>query len=94
MPTVQKRTFSLPEEKASYIDSLVAAGTYESGSDVVSAGIEALQDRDATIEQWLREEVLPVAEAMEANPGRGVPLDQAMERLREHHKVQVRNSRK
>lgn len=94
MPTIRKRTFSLPEDEASYIDSLVAAGTYATSSDVVSAGLEALQDRNATIEEWLREEVLPVVDAMKADPSRGIPLELVMERLRQHHELQVRNGRK
>ncbi len=68
MPATAKRTVSLPVEQASYIDSLVESGAYASESDVVLAGLEALQDRDAEIERWLINDVLPVVEAMEADP--------------------------
>src|SRR5712672_781409 len=40
---VEKRMFTIPAEQASYIDQLVAAGTYASASAVVSAGLAALQ---------------------------------------------------
>ena len=58
MPSPEKRTFSLPAEQAGYIDSLVATGSYASGSEVVRAGLRALQERDAAVEKWLREEVV------------------------------------
>ena len=32
MPATTKRTFSLPDEQSHYIDSLVASGTYATGS--------------------------------------------------------------
>ena len=57
MADIEKRTFSLPSEHTAFIDSLVSSGTYASGSEVVRAGLRALQERDAAVEQWLREEV-------------------------------------
>jgi antitoxin ParD1/3/4 len=85
MSAAEKRTFSLPTEQASYIDSLVASGTYASASEVVRAGLRALQERDAAVERWLREEVIPVYDAMEANPARGIPAEQVMASIRKHH---------
>ena len=85
MSAVEKRTFSLPTEQASYIDSLVASGTYASASEVVRAGLRALQERDAAIERWLREEVVPVYDAMQADPARGIPVEQVLESIRTHH---------
>ena len=76
MPAVEKRTVSLPPAQASYIDSLVETGAFASASEVVRAGLRALQERDAAIERWLREEVVPVYDAMQADPGRGKPADE------------------
>jgi antitoxin ParD1/3/4 len=45
-----KRTFSLPEEQARFIDRQVASGGYASGSEVVRAGLRALQERDAAVD--------------------------------------------
>jgi antitoxin ParD1/3/4 len=75
MPSPEKRTFSLPSEQAGYIDTLVASGTYASGSEVVRAGLRALQERDAAVEKWLREEVIGVYDAMKSDPGRALPAD-------------------
>ncbi len=46
MTAVCKRTVSLPVEQASYIDAQVTAGIYASASEVVRAGLRALQERD------------------------------------------------
>jgi antitoxin ParD1/3/4 len=85
MSAVEKRTFSLPTEQASYIDSLVDSGTYASASEVVRAGLRALQERDAAVERWLREEVVPVYDAMQADPARGIPAEEVMESIRTRH---------
>ena len=57
MPGTEKRTFSLPAEHAAFIDAKVKSGSYASGSEVVRAGLRALQERDAAVERWLREDV-------------------------------------
>jgi antitoxin ParD1/3/4 len=72
MSAVQKRTFSLPGEQADYVDGLVETGAYASASEVIRAGLRALQERDAAVERWLREEVVPVAAAMQENPSRAL----------------------
>ena len=45
MSTIAKRTVSLPHEHAAYIDRLVASGSFASASEVVRAGLRALQER-------------------------------------------------
>ena len=83
-PTL-KRTVSLPAEQASYIDSLVESGAYASESEVVLAGLEALQDRDNSIERWLWEEVAPVYDAVQADPSRVVRADQVLAEIEARH---------
>jgi antitoxin ParD1/3/4 len=85
MSSADKRTVSLPAEQARYIDALVASGTYASASEVVRAGLRALQERDAAVERWLREEVVPTAAAMQADPDRGIPADQVFAEIRALH---------
>lgn len=81
MASVEKRTVSLPAEQASYIDGLVASGTYASASEVVRAGLRALQERDAAVERWLREVAVGHAEYL-ADPSKAVPADQILDRIK------------
>jgi len=83
--TIEKRTISLSSEQAAYIDAKVRNGDYASASEVVRAGLRALRERDAAIEQWLHTEVAGAYDAMKANPDRAVPLDAAFARLRDRH---------
>jgi antitoxin ParD1/3/4 len=85
MAAGEKRTFSLPSEQAHYIDRLVSSGTYASGSEVIRAGLRALQERDAAVERWLREEVVPVAAAMRADPSRAIPAETVFSKVRALH---------
>jgi antitoxin ParD1/3/4 len=90
MGPVQKRTFSLPAQQAKFIDKQVRAGTYASASEVVRAGLRALQERDAVIENWLRSEVAPVYDAMKANPKRGIPAEKVFAELRARHAAKLK----
>jgi antitoxin ParD1/3/4 len=86
MAASEKRTFSLPSEQASYIDALVASGSYASGSEVIRAGLRALQERDAAVERWLKEEVVPVAAAMKAAPDRALSAEEVFGEIRALHR--------
>ncbi|MDB5430940.1 MAG: CopG/Arc/MetJ family transcriptional regulator [Caulobacter sp.] len=90
MSAAAKRTFSLPPEQASYIDTLVESGSYASASEVVRAGLRALQERDEAVGRWLREEVAPVYDAMKADPTRAIPGDVVLANIRAHHAEQMK----
>jgi antitoxin ParD1/3/4 len=91
MSDLDKRTVSLPAEQAHYIDALVDSGSYASASEVVRAGLRALQERDAAVKQWLQESVAPVYELMQANPERGLASDKVLDILRSHHAKNVKD---
>jgi antitoxin ParD1/3/4 len=91
MSNAEKRTFSLPAEHAAFIDSLVSSGAYASGSEVIRAGLRALQERDAAVERWLREEVVPVYDAMKADPARGIPAREVFADVRARHAARLKS---
>jgi antitoxin ParD1/3/4 len=76
MNKIEKRTFSLPVEHADFIDEKVSSGSYASASEVVRAGLRALQERDAAVERWLNKEVAEAYDAMKADPERGIPAEE------------------
>jgi len=85
MAQPKKRTFSLPAEQSRFIDRLVSSGAYASGSEVVRAGLRALQERDAAVERWLREEVAAVYDAVREGRSRAVPAEEVFAAVRARH---------
>ena len=92
MTNIEKRTISLPSEHASFIDAKVASGAYASASEVIRAGLRALQERDAAVERWLRNDVAPVYDKMKADPKRGIPAKQAFAKVRARHAARTKSS--
>lgn len=93
MTSIDKRTVSLPAEHAAYIDRLVSEGAYASASEVVRAGLRALQERDAVMEKWLQEDVAATFDAMKADGSRAVPADAIFAELRARHAARLRDGR-
>lgn len=90
MSNIEKRTVSLPHEHAAFIDAKVASGAFASASEVVRAGLRALQERDAAVERWLRTEVVAVYDAMQADPERGIDAATVFDELRARHAAKMK----
>jgi len=58
------------------------SGAYASVSEVVRDGVRALLERDAAVERWLREEVVPGHCEYLADPAQGVPADAVLHRIK------------
>lgn len=84
MRTTQQMSITLPVEMAKLVKEKVASGAYASESEVIRDGLRALQDRDAAVEKWLREEVAPTYDRHKANPEQAKPLAEVVNQLQRH----------
>jgi antitoxin ParD1/3/4 len=74
---------TLPDDLADQVRTKVASGRYASESEVVIEALRTLEDRERTIEQWLRSEVVQAYDTLEADPAGGVSLDEVRASLAE-----------
>ncbi|PPU07886.1 type II toxin-antitoxin system ParD family antitoxin [Xanthomonas arboricola] len=68
MRSTQQFSITLPNEMADQVRSKVASGEYASESEVIREGLRTLLARDRAMEAWLREQVIPVAQATPTAP--------------------------
>ena len=82
---IEKRTISLPQDQAAFIDAKVSSGDYASASEVVRAGLRALKERDEAVSRWLRDEVAPAYDAMKETPARALSSASVFSDIRARH---------
>ena len=92
MPNAAKRTISMPLEQSAFLDAQIARGHYASASEVVRAGLRALQERDLALEMWLKDDVAATFDAMQADPGRARSAEEVLRSLRAHHAARLKDS--
>lgn len=80
MRSTQQFSITLPNAMADAVKAKVAGGEYATESEVIREGLRSLMARDQAIETWLREQVVPAAVALEADPSKALSPAQ----LREH----------
>ncbi|WP_404548545.1 ribbon-helix-helix domain-containing protein [Dyella jejuensis] len=61
---------NLPNEMAELVRAKVATGEYATESEVIRDGLRTLVARDKAMEAWLRDQVVPAAKALQADPSR------------------------
>jgi Arc/MetJ-type ribon-helix-helix transcriptional regulator len=57
---------------ADLVQRKVASGEYADESDVISDSLSLLEDQEHGLQRWLREEVVPVCLAFEADPSTAI----------------------
>ena len=70
---------TLPEHIVELVQRKVRSGQYATESDVITDSLSLLEERESGLDQWLLEVVGPGYDAMHADPGRGIPLDQVQQ---------------
>lgn len=81
MRSTQQLSITLPNEMADAVKAKVAGGEYATESEVIREGLRSLMARDRAMEKWLREQVVPAAAAIEANPAGALTADQVRKHL-------------
>lgn len=84
MRTTQQMSITLPTEMAQKVKAKVASGDYASESEVIREGLRALEERDAVVERWLREQVVPTYDAYKAGMEPTHSLEEVVTRLSKH----------
>lgn len=92
MRTTQQFSVTLPLEMANLVKTKVAGGEYATESEVIRDGLRVLMARDRAVESWLVQAVAPAYDALKADPGRAIPIDQVRERLATQHKLATQQS--
>lgn len=92
MRSTQQLSITLPNEMADAVKAKVAGGEYATESEVIREGLRSLIARDRAIEKWLREQVVPAAAAMEANPTSALTADQVRTHLAEKRRTRTRKA--
>lgn len=81
MRSTQQMSITLPLEMAALVKAKVTCGEYASESEVIRDGLRALMARDRAMEDWLRDQVIPAAAALDADPGRALSTEQVREHM-------------
>jgi len=82
MRTTQQFSITLPHEMADLVERKIKSGAYASVSEVMRDGVRALMERDASVERWLREEVVAGHAEYLADPSKAAPAEEVLGRIK------------
>jgi putative addiction module CopG family antidote len=91
----EKESFhiTLPHDVAQMVREKVASGAYESESDVIRDGLRALQARDAVVERWLREDVVPTFDRLASGEEELIPAEDVFSGLESRYQARKTQKR-
>ena len=81
MRTTRQLSVTLPYEMADMVRAKVSSGEYASESEVIRDGLRALAARDRAVESWLRDQVLPAYDHLQADPDSALTAEAVRARL-------------
>jgi putative addiction module CopG family antidote len=93
MRTTQPLTITLPRDLAQMVKDKVSSGKYASESEVIRDGLRTLAARDAALDRWLLEEVVPTLEDARAHPERLLTAEEVRKNLSDHVRAVAGKSR-
>jgi antitoxin ParD1/3/4 len=73
---------TLPFDMGEVIEVKITSDAQASVSEVVHDGVCALLERDAAVEQWLRDEVIAGHQEYVADPSTGIPAEAILDRIK------------
>ena len=79
MRSTQSLSITLPLEMAQMVKDKVASGEDATESEVIRDGLRTLAARDAAVERWLMDDVVPTIQALDSGHMGTVPLDEAFD---------------
>ena len=74
-------SIDVPDDVADAVRAHVASGRFDSESDVVRAGLELLDERNGSVDAWLRTEVAHAYDEWKADSSGGLTIDEVRARL-------------
>lgn len=91
MRSTQQLSITLPNEMAELVRAKVATGEYATESEVIRDGLRTLLARERIVENWLRQQVVPTYDALEADPSRAVSVGHVKAALATAHQKAGKN---
>jgi putative addiction module CopG family antidote len=82
MRSTQQFSITLPHDMAEVVERKIRSGAYASVSEVMRDGMRALMERDAAVERWLREEVVPGHADDLADRSKATPAEEVLRRIK------------
>jgi putative addiction module CopG family antidote len=93
MRTTQSLSITLPHEMAQMVKAKVSSGEYATESEVIRDGLRTLAARDAAVEKWLLDQVVPTYDRVMADPiANTISAEDAHTRLQAHMNESVKKA--
>ncbi len=84
---------SVSEEDAKIIEKQIGSGRYGSPDEVVSAGLQLLEEMESETEQWMRREIPRRLTEYDINPSMAVSLEDVKKHIEDLHERTLRGER-
>jgi antitoxin ParD1/3/4 len=88
-PKVSKRTISLSQEQAAFVDAKVASGDYASVSEVIRDGLRIVKARDEAFERFIATKGVEAYDKMQLNPETALSIDEAFLQLEAYRQARL-----